>query len=157
MVKRLKALEAKGAQEDLMQTEATANWRVSSQAIAAPRIRLCRQPEGCRACLSADFCRHLRQDCLCQALRSRDEAFAARFPCDDHWSAAVGYGLKIGLFATDDAEFHQHVKPPSTFTIAPVMRLDASDARKRTALATSSGLPMRPIGVSFSQTGMRSR
>lgn len=57
---------------------------------------------------------------------------------------------------SDAGHTYQQVKPASTLTIAPVIRLAAPDARKRTALATSSGVPIRPIGVSASQTGMRS-
>jgi len=52
---------------------------------------------------------------------------------------------------------HQHVKPASTGTMAPVIRLDASEARNSTALATSSALPIRPIGVSRSQVSIRVR
>ena len=40
--------------------------------------------------------------------------------------------------------------PPSAKSSVPVTKLLSSDARKSTALATSSGAPMRPIGVSSS-------
>lgn len=49
------------------------------------------------------------------------------------------------------AQDHQQVKPPSTFTTAPVIKLDASLARKCTTEAISSGRPKRPIGVSRNQ------
>ena len=42
---------------------------------------------------------------------------------------------------------HQQVYPPSTTTTLPVIRLAASDARKRTTAATSSISPSRAIGV----------
>lgn len=37
--------------------------------------------------------------------------------------------------------------PPDTSTIAPVMKLERSEARKRQALASSSGSPMRLSGI----------
>src|SRR6266704_313398 len=39
-------------------------------------------------------------------------------------------------------------RPPSTNSSIPVIKLLSSEARNSTALATSSGAPMRPIGVS---------
>ena len=39
------------------------------------------------------------------------------------------------------------VQPPSTRSDAPVMKLDASEARKTTAGANSAGSPQRPIGT----------
>jgi len=39
------------------------------------------------------------------------------------------------------------VSPPSTTNSAPVVKDDSSLARKRTVLATSSALPIRPIGA----------
>jgi hypothetical protein len=39
------------------------------------------------------------------------------------------------------------VSPPSTMNSAPVVNEDSSLARKRIVLATSSALPMRPIGA----------
>ena len=50
-----------------------------------------------------------------------------------------------------DGGYHD-VKPPSARTIEPVRRLAASEARKWTTEAISSGLPRRPIGVSRSQS-----
>lgn len=50
---------------------------------------------------------------------------------------------------------YQQVNPPSTGTTAPVIRLAASEARNRTALATSCAWPMRPIGVSRNHASMR--
>ena len=47
---------------------------------------------------------------------------------------------------------YQDVKPPSASTIEPVRRLAASEARKWTTEAISSGRPRRPIGVSRSQS-----
>lgn len=46
-------------------------------------------------------------------------------------------------------EHHSQVIPPSTERAVPVMKLASSDARKATAFATSSGLPIRPIGCSL--------
>ena len=37
--------------------------------------------------------------------------------------------------------------PPSTKSSMPVMKLASSEARKETALAISSGVPMRPMGT----------
>jgi hypothetical protein len=51
---------------------------------------------------------------------------------------------------------HQQVKPPSTGTTAPVMRLAASEARNTTALATSWACPKRPMGVSRNQASIQS-
>ena len=83
MNKRLKALEAKSAQEGLVLTEAQLGragkgqdreggpWRVRERASGLPRRagHLLRwQPEGGRARLPADVHRHLRQGCLRQAL-----------------------------------------------------------------------------------------
>ena len=83
MKKRLKALEAKSAQDGLVLTEAQVvalekaktekggAWRVRER---VPRLLrraghlLCRQPEGGRAGLPADLHRHLRQGRLRQAL-----------------------------------------------------------------------------------------
>ena len=47
---------------------------------------------------------------------------------------------------------HWQVYPPSATTIAPVMRLEASDARNWTMEATSSGVPMRPRGILLIQS-----
>ena len=82
MKKRLKALEAKSAQEGLVLTEARwsrwkrprptrrpmASSRASIPAIAAPRTRSMSAPEGRWARLSADLHRHLQQGGLRQAL-----------------------------------------------------------------------------------------
>ena len=82
MNKRLKALEAKSAQDGLVLTEAQlvalekakprrrpmASSRASIQAIAAPRTRSMWQSQGGRPGLSADLHRHLQQGRLCQAL-----------------------------------------------------------------------------------------
>ena len=46
---------------------------------------------------------------------------------------------------------HRYIpNPPSTASTAPVTKLDASEARKRTQRATSSGSPRRPSGVDAS-------
>ena len=45
---------------------------------------------------------------------------------------------------------HCAVNPPSIAKTAPVTKLDSSLARKSTPAATSSGVPIRPIGVSAS-------
>jgi hypothetical protein len=37
--------------------------------------------------------------------------------------------------------------PPSTNSSIPVTKLESSDARNNATLATSSGSPMRPIGM----------
>jgi hypothetical protein len=83
MKKRLKALEAKSAQEGLVLTEAQlvaleegqdregGAWRVRERAsglLRRPGHVLCRQPEGGRTRLSADFHRHLHQSGLRQAV-----------------------------------------------------------------------------------------
>lgn len=52
---------------------------------------------------------------------------------------------------------YQQVKPASTLTMAPVIKLAALDARKRTAPATSSEVAILLIGASASQIGIRSR
>jgi Winged helix-turn helix len=83
MKKRLKALEAKSAQEGLVLTEAQlvaleegqdregGAWRVRERAsglLRRPGHVLCRQSEGGRTRLSADFHRHLHQSGLRQAV-----------------------------------------------------------------------------------------
>jgi hypothetical protein len=82
MKKRLKALEAKSAQEGLVLTEAQLvalekaktekeAWRVRERAsglLRRPGHVLCRQPERRRTGLSADLHRYLRQSGLRQAL-----------------------------------------------------------------------------------------
>ena len=40
-------------------------------------------------------------------------------------------------------------RPPSTNSSIPVIKLLSSDARNKTAFATSSGLPIRPSGIVF--------
>src|SRR5712691_8541265 len=87
MKKRLKALEAKSAQEGLVLTEAQivalekaktekeAHGRVrerTSGLLRRPGHLLRRQHEGCGPYLPADLHRHLRQGRLRQALRSQD-------------------------------------------------------------------------------------
>src|SRR3712207_201863 len=62
--------------------------------------------------------------------------------------AQVRHRLRLGSAP------HQQVYPPSTRTMLPVIRLAASDARNRTTDATSSGSPMRPIGVPPSQAAL---
>lgn len=48
----------------------------------------------------------------------------------------------------EDAGGHYWTElPPSTGTSAPVMKLASSEARNTATLATSSGRPMRPIGM----------
>src|SRR5439155_7531773 len=47
----------------------------------------------------------------------------------------------------DDASSHYIPSPPSTSSTSPVMNDAWSDARKRTAPATSSGSATRPSGV----------
>src|SRR6202453_582182 len=37
--------------------------------------------------------------------------------------------------------------PPSTYSSIPVTKLESSEARNNATLATSSGSPMRPIGM----------
>ena len=49
------------------------------------------------------------------------------------------------------------VNPPSTVTIEPVTKLDASDASHRTAPINSSGFPKRRIGVCPKIFALRSR
>src|SRR6202043_3767817 len=64
MNKRLKALEAKSAQEGLVREGGP--WRIRERAsgvLRRPGYVLCRQSEGGRARLSADVHRHLRQGC----------------------------------------------------------------------------------------------
>ncbi len=39
-------------------------------------------------------------------------------------------------------------RPPSTSSVVPVMKRASADARKHTAAATSSGLPMAPLTFS---------
>ena len=83
MAKRLKALEAKSAQDGLVLTEAQvvalekaktekgSAWRVRERAFGLLRRAghlLCRQPERGRAGLPADLHRHIRQGRLRQAL-----------------------------------------------------------------------------------------
>ena len=94
MNKRLRALEAKSAQEGLVLTEAQVvalekaktekggAWRVRERAsglLRRPGYVLCRQSEGSWARLPADLHRYLRQGRLRQALRSQDADHGSRF------------------------------------------------------------------------------
>ena len=86
MTKRLKALEAKSAQEGLVLTEAQVialekedreggAWRVrerASRLLRRPGHVLCRQSQGRRPRLPADLHRHLCEGCLRQTVRSQD-------------------------------------------------------------------------------------
>jgi hypothetical protein len=93
MNKRLKALEAKSAQEGLVLTEAQvvalkkgqdrkgSPWRVRERAsglLRRPGYVLCRQSEGCWPRLPADLHRYLLQGRLRQALRSQDPDHGGR-------------------------------------------------------------------------------
>ena len=85
MKKRLKALEAKSAQEGLVLTEAQVDAlekakteKEASGLLRRPGYVLCRQSEGGRAGLPADLHRHLRQGGLRQALRSQDADHSGR-------------------------------------------------------------------------------
>src|SRR6266487_3356341 len=42
---------------------------------------------------------------------------------------------------------HNIIIPPLTSIVSPARKLAASDARKTTTLATSAGVPMRPMGI----------
>ena len=95
MAKRLKALEAKSAQDGLVLTEAQvialekaktekeAHGEFESEHPGLLRRAghlLCRQPEGGRAGLPVDLHRHLRQGRLRRALRSQDADHRGRSP-----------------------------------------------------------------------------
>ena len=43
------------------------------------------------------------------------------------------------------------INPPHTGNSTPVIKLDSSDAKKHTALAISSGRPIRAIGITLNQ------
>ena len=49
------------------------------------------------------------------------------------------------------------VRPPSTGTVAPVMKLASSESRWATAAATSSGRPARPIGCRWASSRVDAR
>jgi hypothetical protein len=90
MNKRLKALEAKSAQEGLVLTEAQviamekaktekeAHGEFESRVLWRPGYVLCRQSKGCWTYLPADLHRHLYQGKLCQALRPQDADHGGR-------------------------------------------------------------------------------
>ena len=92
MNKRLKALEAKSAQEGLVLTEAQlggwksqyckgGSWRVRERASRLLRRSgyvLCRQSKGRWTHLPADLHRYLHQGQLCQALRPQDADHGSR-------------------------------------------------------------------------------
>src|SRR5207247_10482264 len=54
---------------------------------------------------------------------------------------------RVWLAGRAGACAHQAVQPPSTRRLDPVTRLAAGDARKTTAFATSSTVPIRPNGI----------
>jgi hypothetical protein len=92
MNKQLKALEAKGAQEGLVLTEAQvvalekaktekeAHGKFESEhpGYCGAQDVLCRQSEGRWTYLPADLHRHLYQGKLCQALRPQDAHHGGR-------------------------------------------------------------------------------
>ena len=93
MHKRLKALEAKSAQEGLVLSESqlAALEKATGRQGGARRVRermpgllrraghlLCRHAQGCRSHLPADFPRYLQQAGVRQTLRSQDSAGGGR-------------------------------------------------------------------------------
>jgi len=56
------------------------------------------------------------------------------------------YGCNAEGVKTCTQPFQEELIPPSTDHAAPVVNNEASEAKKSTTLATSSGLPKRPTG-----------
>ena len=84
--------------------------------------------------------------------RQADRAGAARRPHRHHGRARRhAAGIRGGAAEAPELAYQQ-VKPPSACTVAPVIRLAASLARKCTTEAISCGWPRRFIGVSRSHS-----
>src|SRR6266851_2456605 len=76
------------------------------------------------------------------------------FPVRDRWFRKID---QLQLFITIESfcshcthirsPFQTCALPPSTKSSIPVTKLESSEARNNAALATSSGSPMRPIGI----------
>src|SRR3984893_7473322 len=82
---------------------------------------------------------------LALSTTSRQELIAT---CTDNLLDVIG----TSLFLDSHPSLHQSgdqtwARPPSTNNSMPVTKLESSEARNNAAFATSSGSPMRPIGM----------
>lgn len=73
----------------------------------------------------------------CQAVESRVDLAQLTVEMDQRPGSDHAHGLPIWT----------NVRPPSIVTISPVMYPAAGEQRKTTALAQSSGAPMRDPGI----------
>src|SRR6185312_8217023 len=101
------------------------------------------------------FERRLARDLLDVGAEARERLDDARldgvWSCDCHggWAPWGGWGWWAGLRV-------QAAMPPSTDSTDPVTYEAASEARKRTHAATSSGVPARLAGIAASRSPFRS-
>src|SRR2546422_1165718 len=77
------------------------------------------------------------------AARGRVHSFDERLLCP--LEPLLGAGAAAGWDCLHDLRYQSAVPPPSTTRAAPVMKEESSDARKSTALAISSGVPILPM------------